>query len=166
MNTVKHRYSAEIQRTRGSWSWPPPSTTPLFLFTTTRAAEQAIQTESRVGYSLDSRAHGYARKGVSFSFAADGFRELPRGQPRQAARLDQSFSRRNHGLLGAKGYSPSGSRSGPSQYFLRTTSWALPFTSLPGSPRWPRSGRSGSRSDSPPEPSPRHGSNTARRCSP
>ena len=52
MNTVKHRYSAEIQRTRGLLELAAALYDTSLSFQTTRAAEQAIQTESRVGYSL------------------------------------------------------------------------------------------------------------------
>jgi hypothetical protein len=76
MNTVKHRYSAEIQRTRGLLELAAALYDTSLSFQTTRAAEQAIQTESRVGYSLTLALTATREKGVSFSFAADGFREL------------------------------------------------------------------------------------------
>ena len=76
MNTVKHRYSAEIQRTRGLLELAAALYDTSLSFQTTRAAEQAIQTESRVGYSLALALTATREKGVSFSFAADGFREL------------------------------------------------------------------------------------------
>jgi TRAP-type uncharacterized transport system substrate-binding protein len=76
MNTVKHRYSAEIQRTKGLLELAAALYDTSLSFQTTRAAEQAIQTESRVGYSLTLGLTATREKGVSFSFAADGFREL------------------------------------------------------------------------------------------
>lgn len=76
MNTVKHRYSAEIQRTRGLLELAAGLYDTSLSFQTTRAAEQAIQTESRVGYSLTLALTATREKGVSLSFAADGFREL------------------------------------------------------------------------------------------
>jgi TRAP-type uncharacterized transport system substrate-binding protein len=76
MNTVKHRYSAEIQRTRGLLELAAALYDTSLSFKTERAAEQAIQTESRVGYSLTLALTATREKGVSFSFAADGFREL------------------------------------------------------------------------------------------
>ena len=76
MNTVKHRYSAEIQRTRGLLELAAALYDTSLSFQTERAAEQAIQTESRVGYSLTLALTATREKGVSFSFAADGFREL------------------------------------------------------------------------------------------
>src|SRR5258705_11230089 len=76
MNTVKRRYSAEIQRTRGLLELAAALYDTSLSFQTERAAEQAIQTESRVGYSLTLALTATREKGVSFSFAADGFREL------------------------------------------------------------------------------------------
>src|ERR687898_1212410 len=76
MNNVKHRYSAEIQRSRGLLELAAALYDTSLSFQTERAAEQAIQTESRVGYSLTLALTATREKGVSFSFAADGFREL------------------------------------------------------------------------------------------
>ena len=76
MNSVKHRYSAEIQRTRGLLELAAGLYDTSLSFKTTRAAEQAVQTESRVGYSLTLALAATREKGVSLSFAADGFREL------------------------------------------------------------------------------------------
>ena len=76
MNNVKHRYSAEIQRTRGLLELAAGLYDTSLSFRTTRAAEQAVQTESRVGYSLTLALTATREKGVSLSFAADGFREL------------------------------------------------------------------------------------------
>ena len=76
MNNVKHRYSAEIQRTRGLLELAAGLYDTSLSFKTNRAAEQAVQTESRVGYSLTLALTATREKGVSLSFAADGFREL------------------------------------------------------------------------------------------
>jgi TRAP-type uncharacterized transport system substrate-binding protein len=76
MNSLKHRYSAEIQRTRGLLELAAALYDTSLSFQTTRAAEQAVQTESRVGYSLTLALTATREKGISFSFAADGFREL------------------------------------------------------------------------------------------
>jgi len=76
MNNVKHRYSAEIQRTKGLLELAAGLYDTSLSFKTTRAAEHAIQTESRVGYSLALALTATREKGVSFSFGADGFREL------------------------------------------------------------------------------------------
>jgi len=73
---VKHRYSAEIQRTRGLLELAAALYDTSLSFQTERAAEQAMQTESRVGYSLTLALTATREKGISFSFAADGFREL------------------------------------------------------------------------------------------
>ncbi len=76
MNAVKHRYSAEIQRSKGLLEMAAALYDTSLSFQTTRAAEQAIQTESHVGYSLTLALEATREKGISFSFAADGFREL------------------------------------------------------------------------------------------
>src|ERR1043166_1136780 len=76
MNTVKHRYSAEIQRAKGFLELAAGLYDTSLSFQTTRAAEQAVQTESRVGYSLTLALTATREKGLSFSFGADGFREL------------------------------------------------------------------------------------------
>jgi TRAP-type uncharacterized transport system substrate-binding protein len=73
---VKHRYSAEIQRTKGLLELAAALYDTSLSFQTTRAAEQALQTESRVGYSLTLALTAAREKGVSLSFAADGFREI------------------------------------------------------------------------------------------
>ena len=76
MNTVKHRYSAEIQRAKGFLELAAGLYDTSLSFQTTRAAEQAVQTESRVGYSLTLALAATREKGLSFSFGSDGFREL------------------------------------------------------------------------------------------
>ena len=76
MSTIKHRYSAEIQRTKGLLELAAALYDTSLSFQTTRAAEQAVQTESRVGYSLTLALTATREKGISFSFATDGFREL------------------------------------------------------------------------------------------
>src|ERR1043165_9840312 len=76
MNIVKHRYSAEIKRTRGLLELDAALYDTSLSYQTERAAEQAMQTESRVGYSLTLALNATREEGISFSFAADGFREL------------------------------------------------------------------------------------------
>ena len=76
MATMKQRYSAEIQRTKGLLELAAALYDTSLSFQTTRAAEQVLQTESRVGYSLKLALTATREKGVSLSFAADGFREL------------------------------------------------------------------------------------------
>jgi TRAP-type uncharacterized transport system substrate-binding protein len=76
MNTVRHRYNAEIQRTKGLLELAAALYDTSLSFQTQRAAEQALQTESRVGYSLTLALTATREKGISLSFAADGFREL------------------------------------------------------------------------------------------
>src|SRR3989442_13728592 len=77
--TIKRRYSAEIQRVKGLLELAAAVYDSSLSFQTTRAAEQVLQTDSRVGYSLKlslTTAHSQHENGVSLSFAADGFREL------------------------------------------------------------------------------------------
>src|ERR1051325_6625287 len=74
MSMVKHRYSAEIQRTRGLLELAAALYDTSLSFQTERAAEQAMQTESRVGYSLTLALTATREKGISFSFAADSRR--------------------------------------------------------------------------------------------
>lgn len=79
MTTMRHRYSAEVQRAKGLLELAAAIYDSSLSFQTTRAAEQVLQTESRVGYSIklslaSTRSQG--ENGVALSFAADGFREL------------------------------------------------------------------------------------------
>jgi hypothetical protein len=79
MTTMKTRYSAEIQRAKGLLELAAGMYNTSLSFQTTRAAEQVLQTDSRVGYSLKlslTTTRAQHEKGVSLSFAADGFREL------------------------------------------------------------------------------------------
>ncbi|HXG51508.1 MAG TPA: TAXI family TRAP transporter solute-binding subunit [candidate division Zixibacteria bacterium] len=76
MSAVRHRYSAEIQRAKGLLELAAALYDTSLSYKTERAAEQAIQTESRVGYSLTLALEATREEGISFSFAADGFREL------------------------------------------------------------------------------------------
>jgi len=79
MTTVRRRYNAEIQRAKGLLELAAALYDSSLSSQTTRAAEQVLQTESRVGHSiaLALRAtRGQGKSGVSLSFAADGFREL------------------------------------------------------------------------------------------
>ena len=76
---AQRRYNAKIQRAKGLLEIAAAMFDTSLSFETRRAAESALQTESRVGYALDlalraSPAQG--AKGVSLSFAADSFREL------------------------------------------------------------------------------------------
>jgi TRAP-type uncharacterized transport system substrate-binding protein len=76
MSEIKHRYSAEIQRTKGLLEIAAALYDTSLSYRTMRAAEQVLQTESRVGYSLRLALVATREKGISLSFAADGFREL------------------------------------------------------------------------------------------
>jgi TRAP transporter TAXI family solute receptor len=79
MTTMKQRYSAEIQRAKGLLEIAAAVYNTSLSFQTTRAAEQVLQTDSRVGYSLKlalTTTRAQHKNGVSLSFAADGFREL------------------------------------------------------------------------------------------
>jgi len=79
MTSMKTRYSAEIQRVKGLLEIAAAVYDSSLSFQTTRAAEQVLQTDSRVGYSLKlslTTTRAQHENGVSLSFAADGFREL------------------------------------------------------------------------------------------
>src|SRR5947199_198207 len=79
MTTMKRRYNAEIQRAKGLLELAAAVYDTSLSFQTTRAAEQVLQTDSRVGYSLKlslTTRRSQHENGVSLSFAADGFREL------------------------------------------------------------------------------------------
>ncbi|HEX9442993.1 MAG TPA: TAXI family TRAP transporter solute-binding subunit [Candidatus Binatia bacterium] len=79
MAEMKTRYSAEIQRAKGLLELAAAIYDTSLSFQTTRAAEQALQTDSRVGYSLTlalTTTPAQSANGVSLSFAADGFREI------------------------------------------------------------------------------------------
>ena len=79
MTTMKTRYSAEVQRAKGLLELAAGVYNTSLSFQTTRAAEQVLQTDSRVGYSLKlslTTTRAQHENGVSLSFAADGFREL------------------------------------------------------------------------------------------
>ncbi|HEX2387362.1 MAG TPA: TAXI family TRAP transporter solute-binding subunit, partial [Candidatus Binatia bacterium] len=76
---AQRRYNAKIQRAKGLLEIAAAMFDTSLSFATRRAAESALQTDSRVGYGLAlalraSPAQG--AKGVSLSFAADSFREL------------------------------------------------------------------------------------------
>jgi TRAP-type uncharacterized transport system substrate-binding protein len=76
---IKTRYNAEIQRAKGLLELAASLYDTSLSFQTTRAAEQALQTESRLGYSLTLALTATPRQAggdVSLSFAADGFREI------------------------------------------------------------------------------------------
>ena len=78
MTTMKHRYSAAIQRVKGLLKLAAAVNDTSLSFQT-RAAEQVLQTDSHVGYSLKlslTTTRSQRENGVSLSFAADGFREL------------------------------------------------------------------------------------------
>jgi TRAP-type uncharacterized transport system substrate-binding protein len=75
---MKQRYNARIQRAKGILELAAALYDSSLSFKTTRAAEQVLQTESRVGdtITLSLDAPRTRKDGVSLSFAADGFREL------------------------------------------------------------------------------------------
>jgi TRAP-type uncharacterized transport system substrate-binding protein len=78
-SSMKTRYSAEIQRVKGLLEVAAAVYDSSLSFQTTRAAEQVLQTDSRVGYSLKlslTTTRAQHENGVSLSFAADGFHEL------------------------------------------------------------------------------------------
>jgi TRAP-type uncharacterized transport system substrate-binding protein len=76
---TKTRYNAEIQRAKGLLELAAGLYDTSLSFQTTRAAEQVLQTESRLGHLLTLSLIATPRQGndsVSLSFAADSFREI------------------------------------------------------------------------------------------
>ncbi|MFQ5851174.1 MAG: TAXI family TRAP transporter solute-binding subunit [Candidatus Binatia bacterium] len=79
MTTIRRRYNAETQRAKGILELAAALYDSSLSFETTRAAEQVLQRDSRLGavIKLSLKATGAQREnGVSLSFAADGFWEL------------------------------------------------------------------------------------------
>ncbi|HSE88113.1 MAG TPA: TAXI family TRAP transporter solute-binding subunit [Candidatus Binatia bacterium] len=73
------RYNAKIQRAKGLLELAAATYETSLSFQTTRAAEQVLQTESRVGHELALSLIAASREGsnsVNLSFAADSFAEL------------------------------------------------------------------------------------------
>src|SRR5438094_3683655 len=105
MTTMKRRYNAEIQRAKGLLELAAAVYDTSLSFQTTRAAEQVLQTDSRVGYSLKlslTTTRSQHENGVSLSFAADGFRAPDDCRRENFPRLDQPFGGRDVGLQGQK----------------------------------------------------------------
>ncbi len=76
---TKTRYNAKIQRAKGLLELAAAIYETSLSFQTTRAAEQVLQTESRVGHELSLSLIAASRNGsnsVNLSFAADSFAEL------------------------------------------------------------------------------------------
>jgi TRAP-type uncharacterized transport system substrate-binding protein len=76
---TKTRYNAKIQRAKGLLELAAAMYETSLSFQTTRAAEQVLQTESRVGHELNLSLIAASREGsnsVNLSFAADSFAEL------------------------------------------------------------------------------------------
>ena len=78
MATTRHRYNAAIQRAKGILELAAGLYDSSLSFKTTRAAEQMLQTESRLGYviKLSLNAPPTRENSISLSFATDGFREI------------------------------------------------------------------------------------------
>ena len=73
---TKTRYNAKIQRAKGLLELAAAMYETSLSFQTTRAAEQVLQTESRVGHALNLSLVAASREGsnsVNLSFAADSF---------------------------------------------------------------------------------------------
>jgi len=73
------RYNAKIQRAKGLLELAAAMYETSLSFQTTRAAEQVLQTESRIGHQLSLSLIAASPNGsnsVSLSFAADNFAEL------------------------------------------------------------------------------------------
>jgi hypothetical protein len=76
---TKTRYNAKIQRAKGLLELAAGMYETSLSFQTTRAAEQVLQTESRVGHALSLALVAASREGsnsLDLSFAADSFAEL------------------------------------------------------------------------------------------
>jgi TRAP-type uncharacterized transport system substrate-binding protein len=76
---TKTRYNAEIQRAKGLLELAAAMYETSLSFQTTRAAEQVLQTESRIGHEVSLALIAAARQGsnsVHLSFAADSFAEI------------------------------------------------------------------------------------------
>jgi len=76
---IKKRYNAQIQRAKGMLEIAAAMYDTSLSFQTTRAAEQVLQTESRLGHELEFKLVAANRDGsnsVPLSFAADSFAEL------------------------------------------------------------------------------------------
>ena len=79
MTSMRHRYSAEVQRAKGILELAAALYDSSLSFKTTRAAEQVLQTESRVGHVIKlslAASPSKRENSISLSFAVDGFREL------------------------------------------------------------------------------------------
>src|SRR6185312_8054372 len=75
----KQRYNAKIQRAKGLLEIAAAMYETSLSFQTTRAAEQVLQTESRVGHELELKilsTNPAGSNSVPLSFAADSFAEL------------------------------------------------------------------------------------------
>ena len=73
MAEMKIRYSAEIQRAKGLLELAAAVYDTSLSYKTTRAAENALQTDSRVGYSLTlalTTTRAQSENGVTLSFAS------------------------------------------------------------------------------------------------
>lgn len=76
---TKTRYNAKIQRAKGLLELAAATYETSLSFQTTRAAEQVLQTESRIGHELSLSLIAASRQGsnsVNLSFAADSFAEV------------------------------------------------------------------------------------------
>ena len=76
---IKKRYNAKIQRAKGLLEIAAAMYETSLSFQTTRAAENVLQTESRIGHELEVKLVSADRDGsnsIPLSFAADSFAEL------------------------------------------------------------------------------------------
>jgi TRAP-type uncharacterized transport system substrate-binding protein len=76
---TKTRYNAEIQRAKGLLELAAAMYETSLSFQTTRAAEQVLQTESRIGHEVSLSLIAASREGsnsIHLSFAADSFAEI------------------------------------------------------------------------------------------
>lgn len=76
---IKKRYNAKIQRAKGLLEIAAAMYETSLSFQTTRAAENVLQTESRIGHELEVKLVSAERddsNSIPLSFAADSFTEL------------------------------------------------------------------------------------------
>ena len=96
---TKQRYNSMIQRAKGLLEIASGMYETSLSFQTTRAAEQVLQTESRIGHDIELNLLAANRGGsnsLPLSFAAAGFAELKGvADGKFTLGLDQPFGRGN-----------------------------------------------------------------------
>jgi hypothetical protein len=128
------RYNAKIQRAKGLLELAAAMYETSLSFQTTRAAEQVLQTESRVGHALRLALVAASREGsnsVNLSFAADSFAELKGVAEGKYARLGETLRWQAAPRLTAAWALQKKLPLRVIATFPPTTSWVSRFTSPP-----------------------------------